>query len=133
MRASTVGIHTSEEARPSTRSAPARPRARSPADAGRYGRTRSRYGVTVVGVKSRAADFVPGVPDTVVNPGDPLIVSGPAELIEKFFRHHLAGGEGGVATRRSGSSPIEAKTTSAPASRSAGVMPVYPNTVIPAA
>jgi trk system potassium uptake protein TrkA len=45
---------------------------------------RSRYGITVVGVKSRGADFVPAMPHTLVNPGDLLIVSGPTQLIEKF-------------------------------------------------
>jgi trk system potassium uptake protein TrkA len=45
---------------------------------------RSKYGVTVVGVKAPNADFVHAVPDTVVTPGDLLIVSGRTDLVEKF-------------------------------------------------
>jgi trk system potassium uptake protein TrkA len=45
---------------------------------------RSRYGVTIVGVKRPGADFTHALPDTQVRRGDLLIVSGPAELIEKF-------------------------------------------------
>jgi trk system potassium uptake protein TrkA len=55
-----------------------------------FGRTlgdvklRSKYGVTVVGVKSPHSDFIPAVPDTMVRPGDLLIVSGQTDLVEKF-------------------------------------------------
>jgi trk system potassium uptake protein TrkA len=45
---------------------------------------RSRYGVTVVGVKRPGADFIHATPETVVNPGDLLIVSGPTRLVERF-------------------------------------------------
>jgi trk system potassium uptake protein TrkA len=45
---------------------------------------RSKYGVTVIGVKSPNSDFVNAVPDTRVNPGDLLIVSGRTTLVEKF-------------------------------------------------
>jgi trk system potassium uptake protein TrkA len=45
---------------------------------------RSRYGVTVVGVKRERADFTYAKPDTTVEPGDILIVSGATALVEKF-------------------------------------------------
>ena len=45
---------------------------------------RSRYGVTVVGVKRKHADFTYARPDTIVEPGDILIVSGATELVERF-------------------------------------------------
>jgi len=45
---------------------------------------RSRYGVTIVGVKRPGAAFTHALPDTVVRQGDLLIVSGQAEVIEKF-------------------------------------------------
>ena len=45
---------------------------------------RSKYGVTVVGVKRAREDFVPGRPETPVQAGDLLIVSGPTKLVEAF-------------------------------------------------
>jgi trk system potassium uptake protein len=45
---------------------------------------RSKYGVTIVGVKRRGEDFTHAVPETVVQSGDLLIVSGASHLIEKF-------------------------------------------------
>lgn len=45
---------------------------------------RSKYGVTVVGVKSPGEDFKHAVPETKVSAADTLIVSGPAELIERL-------------------------------------------------
>lgn len=45
---------------------------------------RRKYGVTVVGVKSPGQDFTYAVPDTMVTPHDLLIVSGHAELVERF-------------------------------------------------
>lgn len=45
---------------------------------------RSRYGVTVIGVKSPGVEFRYATPDTRVSPNDILIVSGPAELLERF-------------------------------------------------
>ncbi len=45
---------------------------------------RSKYGVTVVGVKREKTDFVPGRPETPVQRGDLLIVSGPTKLVEAF-------------------------------------------------
>ena len=45
---------------------------------------RTRYGVTVVGVKRPGADFVHGRPETFVQEGDLLIVSGATDLVEKF-------------------------------------------------
>jgi trk system potassium uptake protein len=45
---------------------------------------RTRYGVTVVGVKRRGEDFTYARPETEVHPGDELIVSGPTVKVEKF-------------------------------------------------
>lgn len=45
---------------------------------------RSKYGVTVVGVKSPGRDFTYAVPETKVTPHDTLIVSGPTELLERL-------------------------------------------------
>ncbi|NUT34115.1 MAG: TrkA family potassium uptake protein [Hamadaea sp.] len=45
---------------------------------------RSRYGVTVVGVKTRGEDFVHAQPDTVVPAGSLLIVSGTTVQVERF-------------------------------------------------
>jgi trk system potassium uptake protein TrkA len=45
---------------------------------------RSRYGVTVVGVKRPRAEFTTAQPDTQVERGDLLIVAGPTELVEAF-------------------------------------------------
>ena len=55
-----------------------------------YGRTlaesalRTKYGVTIVGVKRGGEEFAHARPETRVTPGDLLIVSGPTHLIEKF-------------------------------------------------
>jgi trk system potassium uptake protein TrkA len=45
---------------------------------------RSKHGVTVVGVKRPQTDFTYATPETLVEPGDLLIVSGPTKLVEKF-------------------------------------------------
>lgn len=45
---------------------------------------RSKYGVTVVGVKSPGQDFTYAVPETKVMHGDTLIVAGKIALIEKL-------------------------------------------------
>lgn len=45
---------------------------------------RSKYGVTVVGVKRPRTDFTYARPETMVDAGDLLIVSGPTKLVEKF-------------------------------------------------
>lgn len=45
---------------------------------------RSRYGVTVVGVKSPGEDFTYAAPKTKVSSRDVLIVSGQVDLIERF-------------------------------------------------
>ena len=45
---------------------------------------RSRYGVTVVGVKRLGTDFKYAVPETVPEQGDLLIVSGPVRDVERF-------------------------------------------------
>jgi trk system potassium uptake protein TrkA len=45
---------------------------------------RSKYGVTVVGVKSPGEDFTYAQADTKVTAHDTLIVSGPTELIERL-------------------------------------------------
>lgn len=51
---------------------------------------RSRYGVTVVGVKRRNEDFTYARPETRVEVEDELIVSGPTAKVEKFcaVTHH---------------------------------------------
>jgi trk system potassium uptake protein len=45
---------------------------------------RSKYGVTIVGVKSPGTDFTYATPETVVGRGDLLIVAGPTNLVERF-------------------------------------------------
>ena len=45
---------------------------------------RERYGVTVVGVKSPGREFVYAEPDTRISPEDLLVVSGHADLLERF-------------------------------------------------
>ncbi|WP_229792430.1 potassium channel family protein [Cognatilysobacter bugurensis] len=45
---------------------------------------RSRYGVTVVGVKRSRADFTYAKPDTLIESGDILIVSGATDRVERF-------------------------------------------------
>ena len=61
---------------------------RAPAEA--VGRTleesalRSRHGITIVGVKRQGADFTYARPETRVETGDLLIVSGPTKLVEAF-------------------------------------------------
>jgi trk system potassium uptake protein TrkA len=45
---------------------------------------RSKHGVTVVGVKRPRTDFTYATPETVIERGDLLIVSGPTKLVEKF-------------------------------------------------
>lgn len=45
---------------------------------------RSRYGITVVGVKRFGLDFTYATPETRVEPGDLLIVSGATDLVERF-------------------------------------------------
>jgi trk system potassium uptake protein TrkA len=45
---------------------------------------RSKYGVTVVGVKAPGEDFTHAVPETKVTAHHTLIVSGPTELLERL-------------------------------------------------
>jgi trk system potassium uptake protein TrkA len=45
---------------------------------------RSRYGVTVVGVKRAGTDFIHATPETVIQRGDLLIISGPTRQVERF-------------------------------------------------
>ena len=45
---------------------------------------RSKYGVTIVGVKSPGEDFTYAQPDTKVTRRDVLIVSGHVDLLERF-------------------------------------------------
>lgn len=47
---------------------------------------RSRFGVTVIGVKRRGQDFVNAVPTTVVEEGDELVLSGATDKVEEFCR-----------------------------------------------
>lgn len=45
---------------------------------------RSKYGVTVVGVKSPGEDFTYAVPETKVSAHDTLILSGPTDLLDRL-------------------------------------------------
>ncbi len=45
---------------------------------------RSKYGVTVVGVKRSGHDFTHATAETVVEDGDLIIVSGPQDRVERF-------------------------------------------------
>ncbi len=45
---------------------------------------RTRYGITVVGVKRPATDFTYARPETMIRSRDILIVSGPTEKVERF-------------------------------------------------
>ncbi|EKX65251.1 TrkA family potassium uptake protein [Streptomyces ipomoeae] len=47
-------------------------------------RVRSTYGVTVVGVKRPGADFTHATAETVVQPGDVIIVTGRTRAVETF-------------------------------------------------
>jgi trk system potassium uptake protein TrkA len=47
-------------------------------------RVRSKYGVTIVGVKRAGEDFTHATPETVVRDGDLIIVSGPDHGVERF-------------------------------------------------
>ena len=50
------------------------------ADAGVH----KRYGVTIVGVKRAHEDFIYAKPETLIHPGDILIVAGETKRVEKF-------------------------------------------------
>lgn len=45
---------------------------------------RTKYGVTIVGVKRPKADFTYAVPETRIEPGDEIIVAGPTNMVERF-------------------------------------------------
>lgn len=45
---------------------------------------RTRHGVTIVGVKRRGEGFTHATPETVVRPGDIIIVSGQRDKVERF-------------------------------------------------
>jgi trk system potassium uptake protein TrkA len=47
-------------------------------------RVRSKFGVTIVGVKRAGEDFTHATPETVVHEGDLIIVSGPEDKVEGF-------------------------------------------------
>lgn len=47
-------------------------------------RVRSKFGVTIVGVKRAGEDFTHATPETVVHDGDLIIVSGPEDMVEGF-------------------------------------------------
>jgi trk system potassium uptake protein len=47
-------------------------------------RLRSKWGITVVGVKQTGQDFTYATPDTVISEGDTLIVSGQTNKVEAF-------------------------------------------------
>lgn len=50
----------------------------------RESQPRSRHGITIVGVKRAGQDFTYATPETVVEEGDVVIVSGPREQVERF-------------------------------------------------
>lgn len=60
--------------------APVEAQNRTLADSG----LRTKHGVTVVGIKRPREDFTYARPETLVQAGDLLIVSGPTEKVEKF-------------------------------------------------
>lgn len=45
---------------------------------------RKRHGVTVIGAKRSGQDFIHATPDTIIFPGDELVVSGRIDQIEAF-------------------------------------------------
>jgi trk system potassium uptake protein TrkA len=45
---------------------------------------RTRYGVTIVGVKTPGAPFTYARPETRIEPGDLIIVAGPTPVVERF-------------------------------------------------
>ena len=45
---------------------------------------RTKHGITIVGVKRTGQDFTHATPDTVVQAGDLIIVSGPQDQVERF-------------------------------------------------
>ena len=47
-------------------------------------RPRSEFGITIVGVKRTGQDFTHATPDTVIEEGDLIIVSGPQDKVEGF-------------------------------------------------
>ena len=47
-------------------------------------RVRTRYGVTIIGVKPPGEDFIYATPETRISSNDLLIVSGHSELLERF-------------------------------------------------
>lgn len=47
-------------------------------------RVRSRFGVTVVGIKRPGADFTHATAETVVEPGDVIVVTGKTQAVESF-------------------------------------------------
>ncbi|MGP3984824.1 potassium channel family protein [Streptomyces sp. KR80] len=47
-------------------------------------RVRSRYGVTIVGIKRPGADFTHATAETVVQPGDVIVVTGKTQAVEAF-------------------------------------------------
>lgn len=47
-------------------------------------KVRTKYGVTIVGVKREGEDFTHATQETVVNDGDLIIVSGPRSKVEDF-------------------------------------------------
>ena len=47
-------------------------------------RPRSKYGITIVGVKRTGQDFTHATPDTLIDENDLIIVSGPQDKVERF-------------------------------------------------
>lgn len=52
---------------------------------------RSKFGITVVGVKRAGEDFTYALPETDIHRGDELIISGPTVRVEEFcaITHHV--------------------------------------------
>jgi trk system potassium uptake protein TrkA len=48
---------------------------------------RAKYGVTIVGVKRIGEDFIYARPETMVQPQDELVVSGPDQERRALLRH----------------------------------------------
>ena len=81
---STARCWTTSSSRTATRSSRWPRRARCVGFTLGQSQIRSKYGVTVVGVKAPGEDFSYAVPETRVTAAHTLIVSGPTELIERL-------------------------------------------------
>ena len=55
-----------------------------PGESRKVGHVRSRYGVTVVGIKRPGEDFTYATAETVVQKGDVIVVTGKTQAVETF-------------------------------------------------